>query len=204
MLYDATDTRMPDSLPGDVSSDHDEATGRFGMWLFIASLTMLFLASLVGFLLTRAYSANWNPFDLPRGLWLSTALLVVADGFIIYAQRGARSDRMVAVKRGMAGALVFAIGFLVCQTVAWSAMTESLVETNPAALAAYTFYLLTGLHALHVIGGFVPLGFSLWRSIAGEYTARNHAGLTYCAMYWHFLGVVWLVIVAALYFGFQP
>ena len=204
MLYDSNDTRMPDVPSGHVSPEHEEATGRFGMWLFLASLTMLFLASLAGFLITSRYSPNWNPFALPSGMWLSTALLVVCDGLIIFAQRSARGGRMPAVKWALIGALVFAIGFMACQGVAWSALLLKLEETHPAALAAYTFYLLTGLHALHVLGGFVPLGIAAWRSAANEYTVRNHAGLTYCAMYWHFLGAVWLVIVVALHFGFQP
>jgi heme/copper-type cytochrome/quinol oxidase subunit 3 len=63
----------------------------------------------------------------------------------------------------------------------------------------FTFYLLTGLHALHVIGGMVLLGAVTAKAFAGRYSATYHPGVTYAAMYWHFLDVVWLVMFVLIF-----
>jgi heme/copper-type cytochrome/quinol oxidase subunit 3 len=61
--------------------------------------------------------------------------------------------------------------------------------------------LLTGVHALHVLGGFVPLGFVVHHALRRQYSSSSHEGLTLCAQYWHYLGAVWLVLVSMLYLG---
>jgi heme/copper-type cytochrome/quinol oxidase subunit 3 len=71
--------------------------------------------------------------------------------------------------------------------------------SSAASLYAFGFYVLTGLHALHVIGGLVPLGITTAHARRGAYTASSHAGVDFIAMYWHFLGAVWLVLFVVLY-----
>lgn len=201
MPYTPNDPQMPQDPAGALPEDREEEAGRFGMWLFLASLSVLFLASLVGFVVTRG-SLRWHAIALPGGLWLSTALLFACDVAIYAAQRAVRGGRLPAVRQALVAALVLGTAFLVCQTFGWAQLAYAVQEGHPAALAASIFYLLTGLHGLHVIGGLVPLSVAAWRGWRGEYTARRHAGLTCCAMYWHYLGVVWLVIFIALQVGF--
>jgi len=65
-------------------------------------------------------------------------------------------------------------------------------------LYLFGVYVLSFLHVLHVVGGLVPLVWVALRSRRGGYTAEDHEGVTLAAMYWHFLGVVWLGILAVL------
>ena len=65
-------------------------------------------------------------------------------------------------------------------------------------LYGFLFYLLTGLHALHVVGGLVPLAVTTARAWQGKYTAVAHAGVEHVALYWHFLDVIWLVLFGVL------
>ena len=62
----------------------------------------------------------------------------------------------------------------------------------------FLFYFLTGLHAAHVIGGMVALAIVTANAFRGRYTATRAAGVGHCAAYWHFLDVVWLVMVAVI------
>ena len=68
-------------------------------------------------------------------------------------------------------------------------------------LYGFTFFMLTGLHAAHVVGGLVPLGITLVRAFLGKYTWGAYGGVRNVALYWHFLDFVWLVLFAVLWFG---
>ena len=70
--------------------------------------------------------------------------------------------------------------------------------TIRSSLYAYLFYVLTGLHAAHVIGGLVPLVVVTVNSAYGRYSSVFSAGVRQIAIYWHFLGVVWLVLFAVI------
>jgi cytochrome c oxidase subunit 3 len=61
------------------------------------------------------------------------------------------------------------------------------------------FYWLTGLHGAHVVGGVVFLTVCLTRAARGRYSASSHLGVELCELYWHFLGIVWVVLVTTLF-----
>ncbi len=61
--------------------------------------------------------------------------------------------------------------------------------------------MLTGLHALHVIGGFVPLLVVLGKAKRREYSSSNHEGVKLCAQYWDYLGVIWTILLSVLFFA---
>ena len=90
--------------------------------------------------------------------------------------------------------------FLGIQAVAWVELVEQnlLITDN---LYAWTFYVLTGLHAAHVVGGLPPMLVTCWRAMHARYGPENHRGIAYTAMYWHFLDGVWLVLYATLWIG---
>ena len=173
---------------------------KMGMWLFIASLAMLFGASFVGYLVIRMRAPEWPPPGspaLPAGLWISTALLVVLSLVLVLAQRAARAGRRESLAKMLTVALLFAIAFLASQVGNWMRMAsaDALPQQN---LYLWGFYTLTFLHALHVVGGLVPLTLVTLRARRGRYTAADHEGVDLVAMYWHFLAVTWLAILIVL------
>jgi cytochrome c oxidase subunit 3 len=96
-------------------------------------------------------------------------------------------------------ALTFVFGVLFLANQAWN--WSSLVAANMTAkvnLYGFTFYLLTGLHAAHVIGGLIPLGIVALRARAGRYSPAAYGGVEYTRMYWHFLGGVWIAMFVLL------
>ena len=80
-------------------------------------------------------------------------------------------------------------------------MYRATIATDARTLYGFTFYMLTGLHALHVIGGFVPLVIVLNKAKGREYSSSNHEGVKLCAQYWDYLGVIWLCLLSVLYFA---
>ncbi len=162
--------------------------GRFGMWIFLVVLAVLFASTILGYLVVRIEQGDrFVPADAPPPppiLALSTVLLLLSSVTMHGAMRAGRTGdprqggRMVAT-------LALALGFLVVQAIAWR---ELLVQnlTISDNLYAWSFYVLTALHAAHVLGGVAPLAITTWRASRGLHTADNHRGITYCAMYWHF------------------
>lgn len=180
-------------------------SGESGMWAFLASLAVFFIAAFVLFALCRSGAgAKWpaaGAVRLPRaGLALSTVLLVCSSGALHWASRSVRSGAQRGLRVGLLLTLLLGVGFLGSQAYNWWLV----YETGPPPQTNFVvglFYILTAMHVAHVIGGLVPLTIVTRRSFAGKYSADRHTGVRLCGMYWHFLDGVWLVMVVMLLMG---
>jgi cytochrome c oxidase subunit 3 len=170
------------------------------MWLFLASLGMLFGATLVGFLVLRMRADQWPPPGtppLPGGLWVSTGLLIVLSLALVMATRAARVGNTSALNRMLGVSVLLAVAFLVAQISNWMRMAAHSVLPDES-LFVWFFYLLTILHAAHVLFGLVPLVLVTVRARAGRYTTGDHETIHPVGMYWHFLLVTWVAIMVVL------
>jgi heme/copper-type cytochrome/quinol oxidase subunit 3 len=181
------------------------AAGRFGMWLLIATLAVIFVSTLFAYVIVRLAPNNidnWPPPHmppLPSVLALSTMLLIASSATMHIALTAAANGER-SVGGWMVVTLLLGLGFLGVQCYAWlSAMQEHMAFTKH--LYAWTFYVLTVLHALHVLGGMVPMVVTTTEALRQRYGPERLAGITYCAMYWHFLDVAWIVLYATLLWG---
>ena len=171
-----------------------------GMWLFIASLAMLFGASLVGYLVIRMRAPEWPPPGspaLPAGLWISSALLVLLSVLLAFAERSIRGGREEGLTRMLSAATLVSVAFLAAQVSNWMRMASDNVLPQQSLLV-WGFYTLTFLHALHVLAGLVPLIVVTLRARRGRYTATDYEGVHLVALYWHFLAVAWVAILVVL------
>lgn len=177
--------------------------GLFGMWLFLVALGVLFVSVILGYVVVRV--DNGSDF-IPEGAPPPPALLLVSTALLLLSsvtmQGAVRAGRTGDARQGlrMVCTVALALGFLALQAVAWwQLVRESLLPTD--SLYAWTFYVLTALHALHVVGGLPPMAIVTARALRARYGPENHRGLVYCAMYWHFLDIVWVVLYATLWLG---
>ena len=179
------------------------------MWLFIVSLAMVFATVAIAYVVVRLQlgsEGDWRPPDspgVPRILVLSTALLVVASGTLWGATRSAVASRAPRVTGGwMLLTMLLVGGFLASQIIAWDQLVEANLSFN-SSLYAWLFYILTGIHALHVLGGLGPLVLTTRNAFKGRYlgSAYDRRGLIYCSMYWHFLDVAWVLLYCLLLWG---
>lgn len=182
------------------------AAGRLGMWLFLLTLGVLFASGVFAFLVVRleaSPSAPWRTADSPGLPWvllLSTAVLAASSVTMTRATRALATDDRHALRVWINRTLLLAIGFLLAQSIAWVQMWRAGAPIT-SGLYAWTFYVFTALHALHVIGGIVPMAVVARRARGGVYSRRAGAGVEYCAMYWHFLFAVWIALYAMLLIG---
>jgi len=182
--------------------------GKFGMGLFLVSLGVLFAASIVGSIVIRVQLGQAWPKDLPRLpmlLWLSTLVLLVSSGTMQWALHSVRHDRQKSFRAGMLITTYLAVAFLLSQTWCWlewlGPVSQRWPDSDAYRFALAGFYVLTGVHALHVLGGLIPLVMVTHRALRDGYSARFHPGVQYVAMYWHFLDAVWIVLFITLHVG---
>ncbi|MCH2161627.1 MAG: cytochrome c oxidase subunit 3 [Phycisphaerales bacterium] len=173
------------------------AAGKMGMVILLISLGMLFAAALLGYVVVRLDDVEaWPPPGMPglsSLLWLSTLAIVVSSGSMWMATRAAERGDVRRVRTWTLLTLILGMLFLFLQTTAWLEMARDHADFGKH-LYAWSFYFLTALHAAHLVGGVIPLAVVTYRAHHGLYSRENHRGVTYAAMYWHFLDGAWVVI----------
>ncbi len=177
------------------------AAGALGMRLFLLSLGMLFAAAVIGYATIRMAGAPAGLPPLPRGLWLSTLLLLAGSAAVQGALGAARRNLQGRLRACLAATVLLGTAFLLVQGACWIAWAPAMREALSGSAGTYVlsgFYVLTGLHGLHVLGGLVPLAVVTRRAWAGCYAPQACAGISYLAAYWHFLDAMWLVLFATL------
>ena len=170
------------------------------MNLALVSIASLFVATVIAYLVTLNALQAWQRVEanLPWGLYVNTLLLVGASVAFESAVRAIRKNRETALKQRLWLGGMFAVAFLVGQVFNWFDVVALNPDINSRLLSLFTFYLLTGVHAVHVIGGFVPLAWVLHRAHSREYSSSRHEGVRFCVQYWHFLGVMWLFLLTVM------
>lgn len=175
-----------------------------GMAIFIVSLAVIFLTTILAYVVSRlGFQGEWPPPDappLPALLIGSTVLIVVSSGSMMRAVAAVRANRLVDLQRWIIVTFVLGIGFLVVQGLAWEELVAAHFLVNDH-LYAWAFYLLTGIHAAHLLGGLVPMVVVLVRSIKKRYSSERCRGVQTLATYWHFLDVAWIALYATLIWG---
>jgi cytochrome c oxidase subunit 3 len=166
------------------------------LWVFLAVVTSLFALFISAYAM-RMHVGDWNPLPKPALLWWNTALLAVTSAAMQWTVVAARHGDARRIRNGLVatGALTFA--FLIGQLVVWRELDAAgyYVTNNPSSAF---FYLLTAVHGVHVLGGLVAWGRTAARLRHGADAPALRLGIELCAIYWHFLFVVWLVVFALL------
>jgi cytochrome c oxidase subunit 3 len=170
------------------------------MAIFLVSLSVLFIACLVAYIVVRNQADQWPPAGappLPSGLWFNTLVLVVCSVTVHLSLASIRKGNAAKASGLLLATAALGTLFLILQTLNWREIHQAQVP-NQETLFEFTFIVLTGLHALHVVGGLILLGWVTVKAFQGKYTATCHPGVRYSVAYWHFLDVAWLVIFAVL------
>jgi len=170
---------------------------RIGLWVLLGVITSFFGLFISAYSM-RMMLADWTPFADPNLLWFNTLLLFISSGAFQWTRSAAERGDAARTKLGLMAAGLFALAFLAGQFQAWDDLHKSGQYMGSDAAIAF-FYLLTGMHALHVLGGLAVWGKTTARMwLAGAEVGDLRLSVQLCTVYWHFLLVVWLVLFALL------
>ena len=179
-------------------------TGTLGLALILLALGVLFAASIAGYLIIRYIGANAparGTLELPWPFWLTTGIILCSGVSMYYGQRAILADQRRALRRALTVTTILGVVFMIVQTPAMYQLYE-LHNREAEKGNIYLFglvLLLIALHALHVVGGLISLFITTARAYRDAYSSDNYAGVKHCAMYWHFLDIVWIVMFTALW-----
>ncbi|NPV78092.1 MAG: heme-copper oxidase subunit III [Anaerolineae bacterium] len=175
------------------SDEYQVGTNRLGLWLFIVSDSFVFGALLI----TRFYLLGDRRPHLEQSLGLIvTSVLLVSSFFMNRAETAiAHNDRRTFLF-STAMTLILGVAFL----VGVIGFEWRLAPFGPADGAeGAIFYMMTGMHAFHVLTGVLFLFVVLRNGLRGHYSAESHWAVEAAANYWHFVDVVWIFFYPALY-----
>jgi cytochrome c oxidase subunit 3 len=186
-----------------VSLDDSSPASRTGVWVGLAAITMTFAAFTSAMVIRQGASNDWRHFSLPRLLFLDTLVLVASSIVLeIARKRFAAFDRGLQARRSvpllwMSSVLVLGLVFLAGQYAAWMQLRAQglYLATNPSSSF---FYLFTGLHGLHIVGGLAGLTLVIWRLSKRVPTLRLSTVST-VSYYWHFMDLLWIYLLLLLW-----
>jgi cytochrome c oxidase subunit III len=169
---------------------------KIGLGVFLAVASSLFVLFISAYSM-RMNMVDWRALPVPRLLWFNTGVLALSSAALQWAHVAARRHDADGVIVGLLAGGASAVTFLVGQLLAWQQLNVAgyFVASNPANSF---FYLFTAVHGLHVTGGLVALGRTTAKVWRGAGIAEANLSVELCAIYWHFLLLVWLVLLGLL------
>ncbi|MFC3285406.1 cytochrome c oxidase subunit 3 [Litchfieldella rifensis] len=174
--------------------------GRVGLVVFLAVATSLFALTISAYMMRMHASGDWRPLPIPGLLWFNTGALLLGSIALQWAwnavRRNDESGLTIGLMVGGACSLVFILG----QLLVWYQLSAAgyYMAGNPANSF---FFMLTALHGLHLLGGLIAWGRLLpkvWRGVA---PMRVCSSVELCALYWHYLFAVWIILFGLVLSG---
>src|SRR5271169_5742837 len=158
---------------------------RVGLVATLISIFVFFFSLVLAYYWRSSRPHFWSPIPLPETLWTSTVLILLSSVTFEAARRMFRRGRWRLASRLLIATACLGAGFLASQITAWRELVKqgAFLAQNPHSSF---FYLFTGLHAAHLVGGLVVL----FVIVLGKSKRRELVDVA--ANYWHFLGVLWI------------
>ena len=171
------------------------------LWLGMVSMAMIF-AGLTSAYVVRQGKGDWLKFELPQLFYISTAIIIISSVTMNWVLSSAKNNNYKNVKLASLITLILGFAFVICQFKAWGTLVDQKVffAGKYSNAAGSYLYILTGLHLLHLIGGILALLLVWVKSLKNKYNSENLLGIKLCAIFWHFLDVLWIYLFLFLLF----
>jgi cytochrome c oxidase subunit III len=170
-----------------------------GMVLFVAGEAMFFAALFGIYFSVRMSASTWPPRsigvpDLPVPTVL-TVILISSSVVVQFAVRAVRRGRIGTFRSLLGLTILLGLCFLALQAYDYSQVTFGIRDGIYPSL----FYVMTGLHMAHVIGGVVLLSLVMGQTMTGQISPHHHDPVEAAAIYWDFVDIVWIGLYVAFY-----
>ena len=158
--------------------------------LLLTAVAMLFAGLSSAYIVLRGVP-EWQNITMPRLVWANTLVLFASSVAIEFARASVRKNKTDGVKLWLSVSGILGLTFLVGQLAVWRQLVQAGVYLQTTLHSSF-FYVLTGLHALHLAGGLIGLAVVLRKAFTNRLTADSHEPLQVWGMYWHFMDFVWI------------
>ena len=140
---------------------------------------------------------DWTPLAEPSMLWINTGMLIVSSIMFQWARNILNKGETANIRFSLIGGGLFAVAFIASQLYVWQGLQSDglFLASNPANSF---YYLMTGLHAVHLLGGLWVWSRTSIKLLSGAEPKEVKLSVELCTTYWHFLLLVWLVLFGIL------
>ena len=192
---------MPsDATPATFNTSTGIPSGKLGMWIFLGSEVMFFTGLLAGYVVLRTAAPVW-----PRGrdilnvplTGVNTLILICSSMLILKGVDAAADGKRRACSFFLLATLALGTIFLAVQLFEYSQLSGEGFRLT-SSLFASVFYVLTGMHGLHVLAGLIVIAWTAFGVARGARVATPER-VEAVSLYWHFVDLVWVVLFTSLY-----
>jgi cytochrome c oxidase subunit III len=169
-----------------------------GLFVLLVATTMVFAALTAAFWMRRGISDDWTSMHKPPILWVNTAVLLASSAVLDRSRHALKAGNRTGFNFWWTAATALGILFLIGQGLAWRQLKEAgvYIATNPCSSF---FYVLTAVHALHLLGGVASLVYVDIQALRLRLGPAKRTAIDITAIFWHFLDGVWLYLMVLFY-----
>ena len=173
---------------------------KFALWAAMASILMMFGAFTSAYIVKQA-GGNWLEFSLPAAFYASTVIIVISSVSIHLSYSYFKKGDEKPYKWLLGSTFILGIAFLVSQYLGWNDLFERGVDLKGNVSGSF-LYLITGVHALHVLGGIAALTVALIHAFTLKFqpSPKRLNRFELVVHYWHFVDVLWIYLFLFLMF----
>ena len=171
---------------------------KFALWVGCASIVMMFAGFTSAFVVRRA-AGNWLEFDLPNLFFWNTALILLSSVVLHAAFISFKKSKFQQYRGLLVLGSLMAVAFVGMQVLAWNAMDEMGIHLTGNPSGSFV-YVISGIHAAHVLGGICALTIALIHafSLKDLATPKRIHRFDLTVTYWHFVDLLWLYLIGFL------
>ncbi|MCZ2102351.1 MAG: cytochrome c oxidase subunit 3 [Chitinophagales bacterium] len=167
---------------------------KFALWVGMAGIAMMFAALTSAYIVKQA-AGNWLEFSFPNHFYFSTISILLSSVFLHQSFVGYKAGNERVYKLFLFAGFIFGSAFVVLQYFGWQALYGMGVDMKGNASGGF-FYLITGLHVIHVLGGIAALLITIFNAFSLKFKVTEKRKLRYDLVinYWHFVDILWVYL----------
>jgi len=169
------------------------------LWTGIVAIIMMF-AGLTSAYIVRQAEGNWVHFSLPNLFYVTTLIILGSSATMMWAVKSAKADQLDRLSKALLSTTILGIGFVIGQYYAWQELFSGGIYLNGNPSGSF-LYIITGLHAAHVLLGLFFLLIVLGMSYKKKLEAKKIFYVELLTTYWHFMGGLWIYLFLFLLFN---
>lgn len=168
---------------------------KFALWIGMGSIIMMFTGWTSAYIVKHA-AGNWLEFGLPNMFYFSAGAIILSSIALHASYIGYKRQKETLYKGMLVLALLLGLVFIAFQSMGWNQLYTMGVDFKANVAGSFT-YLITGAHAVHVLGGIATLIVALIHAFSLKFRYREERKNRFELVlhYWHFVGVLWIYLL---------
>jgi cytochrome c oxidase subunit 3 len=164
----------------------------------MTGIAMLFAGFTSAYIVLRGVP-TWEHIQFPPLVWGNALILIASSVTLELSRRAVKADMASSLRKWLCLTAVLGVAFVLGQIMVWRQMTAS-GNGLSSTLHSSFFYVFSGVHAAHILGGLIGLAIVIVKTFQGRLSSANFEPLRLWAKYWHFMGGVWLYLLLLVFF----